>query len=455
MFDRLSEKLGGIAGRLRGVARISEADLDATLREMRLALLEADVALPVARYLMSEARERAMGAEVAKSLNPGQVIIKILHDVLADVLGGQRRDLDISNIPSVILLCGLQGAGKTTTAGKLARMLAGQGRKVALTSVDATRPAAREQLKVLAGQVDVPYLEGDGATPLTMAKSALNLARTGGHHVLILDTAGRQVVDDGLMNEIHDVASAMNASERLLVLDSMTGQTALTIAEQFHASVQLSGCILSKADADVRGGAALSVAHVTGVPVRYIGTGEKVDAFELFDPERFAGRILGQGDVLGLVEKVQAHVDQEQAEKLAKKVKKGSFDLMDFAEQLGQMQKMGGMPSMLKMLPGIKLPQEALAQMDDKPMKQMQAMVYSMTPKERRYPKVINGSRKKRITAGSGTSVQQLNQMLKQFMQMQKMMKKMKGNKGKRMMAQMASRFGGMGGAMPPDMPDI
>ncbi len=452
MFDRLSEKLGGIAGRLRGAARVSETDLDATLREMRLALLEADVALPVARYLMSEARERALGAEVSRSLNPGQVIIKILHDVLADVLGGQRRDLDISNIPSVILLCGLQGAGKTTTAGKLARLLVGQGRKVALTSVDVTRPAAREQLRVLAGQVDVPYIEGGGATPVVMAKSALNMAKTGGHHVLILDTAGRQVADDTLMAEIREVVAAVNASERLLVLDSMTGQTALTIAEQFHAAVELSGCILTKTDADVRGGAALSVAHITGVPVRYVGTGEKIDAFELFDPQRFAGRILGQGDVAGLVEKVQAHVDQEQAEKLARKVKKGSFDLMDFADQLGQMQKMGGMAGMLKMLPGVKLPQGALAQMDDKPVKRMQAMVYSMTPKERRYPRFINGSRKRRIATGSGTSVQALNQMLKQFTQTQKMMKKMKGNKGKRMMAQMASRFGGMGGGMPPGM---
>ncbi len=455
MFDRLSEKLGGIAGRLRGAARVSEADLDATLREMRLALLEADVALPVARHLMSEARERALGVGVSKSLNPGQVIIKILHDVLADVLGGQRRDLDISNIPSVILLCGLQGAGKTTTAGKLARLLAGQGRKVALTSVDATRPAAREQLQVLAGQVNVPYLEGEGTTPVAMAKSALNMAKTGGHHVLILDTAGRQVVDDALMAEIREVEATVNASERLLVLDSMTGQTALTIAEQFQASVKLSGCILTKTDADVRGGAALSVAHVTGVPVRYVGTGEKIDALELFDPQRFAGRILGQGDVAGLVEKVQAHVDQEQAEKLAKKVRKGAFDLMDFADQLGQMQNMGGMSGMLKMLPGVKLPQEALAKMDDKPTKRMQAMVYSMTQKERKYPKVINGSRKKRIAAGSGTSVQELNQMLKQFTQMQKMMKKMKGNKGKRMMAQMASRLGGMGGGMPPGMPKM
>jgi len=455
VFDRLSEKLGGIAERLRGAARVSEADLEATLREMRLALLEADVALPVARHLMSEARERALGAEVAKSLNPGQVIIKILHDVLADVLGGQRRDLDISNIPSVILLCGLQGAGKTTTVGKLARLLMGQGRKVALTSVDTTRPAAREQLKVLAGQVNVPYLEGGGTTPVAMAKSALNMAKTGGHHVLILDTAGRQVVDDALMVEIHEVAATVNASERLLVLDSMTGQTALTIAEQFQASVGLSGCILTKTDADVRGGAALSVAHVTGVPVRYVGTGEKIDAFELFDPQRFAGRILGQGDVVGLVEKVQAHVDEEQAEKLAKKVKKGAFDLMDFADQLGQMQDMGGMSGMLKMLPGVKLPQEALAKMDDKPVKRMQAMVYSMTPKERKYPKVMNGSRKKRIAAGSGTSVQELNQMLKQFTQMQKMMKRMKGNKGKRMMAQMAGRLGGMGGGIPPGMPKV
>jgi signal recognition particle subunit SRP54 len=446
MFQRLGEKLGGIAERLRGAARVSEADLDATLREMRLALLEADVALPVVRHLMAETRERAMGAEVAKSLNPGQVIIKILHDVLADVLGGQRRDLDIARIPSVVLLCGLQGAGKTTTAGKLARLLAGQGKRVALTSVDATRPAAREQLQVLAGQVDVPYVAGEGATAAAMALSALNAARSEGYHVLILDTAGRQVVDELLMAEIRDVAERIRASERLLVLDSMTGQTALTIAEQFHAAVEMTGCILTKTDADVRGGAALSVAHVTGVPVRFVGTGEKVEAFEAFDPQRFAGRILGQGDVVGLVEKVQATVDQQKAEKLASKVRKGAFDLSDFAEQLGQMQKMGGMSGMLKMLPGVKMPAEALAQMDDKPVKRMQAMVYSMTPKERLYPKIINGGRKKRIAAGSGTSVQELNQMLKQFAQMQKMMKKMKGSKGQRMMAQLAGRMGGMGG---------
>ena len=455
MFDRLSEKIGGIANKLRGVARITEADLDVTLREMRMALLEADVALPVAKHLMEEAKTRALGADVAKSLNPGQVIVKILHDVLADVLGGQRRDLDVSKIPSVILLCGLQGAGKTTTAGKLAKLLASQGKKVALTSVDATRPAAREQLQILAGQVDVPYLVGEGDTASKMAKSALQLARTNGHHVLILDTAGRQVVDDGLMDEIKSVADAVQATERLLVLDAMTGQTALQIAEQFHKTVSLSGCVLTKTDADVRGGAALSVAYSTGVPVRYVGTGEKVDAFEIFDPQRMAGRILGQGDVVGLVEKIQANVDEKQAAKLAKKVKKGAFDLMDFADQLGQMQNMGGMSSMLKMLPGVKLPQEALGEIDDKPIKRMQAMVYSMTPKERQYPKLINGSRKKRIAAGSGTSVPDLNKMLKQFAQMQKMMKKMKGGKGKRMMAQMMGQFGGMGGGGMPGMPKM
>ncbi|HKI61398.1 MAG TPA: signal recognition particle receptor subunit alpha, partial [Mariprofundaceae bacterium] len=335
MFSRLSEKLGGIAEKLRGAARVSEADLDATLREMRMALLEADVALPVVRHLMGEMRERALGAEVARSLQPGQVIIKILHDVLADILGGQRRDLDLARIPSVILLCGLQGAGKTTTAGKLARLLIAQGRKVALTSVDATRPAAREQLQVLAGQVGVPYLAGEGTTASAMAASAVRMAGQAGHHVLILDTAGRQVVDDDLMAEIREVGEAVKASERLLVLDSMTGQTALTIAEQFHASLELTGCILTKTDADVRGGAALSVAHSTGVVIRYVGTGEKIDAFEAFDPSRMAGRILGQGDVVGLVEKIQANVDQEQAEKLASKVKKGDFDLMDFADQLG------------------------------------------------------------------------------------------------------------------------
>ncbi|MDQ7011802.1 MAG: signal recognition particle protein [Mariprofundaceae bacterium] len=453
MFDRLTEKLGGIAGRLRGAARVSEGDLDATLREMRMALLEADVALPVVRHLMSEVRGRALGAEVAKSLQPGQVIVKILHDVLAEVLGGQRRDLDISSIPSVVLLCGLQGAGKTTTAGKLAKMLGSQGRKVALTSVDATRPAAREQLQVLAGQIDVPYLAGEGGTAPKMAISALNQARRAGHHILILDTAGRQVVDDALMAEIRDVEKAVRASERLLVLDSMTGQMALNVAGQFHQSLDLTGCILTKTDADVRGGAALSVAHSTGVPVRFAGTGEKIDAFEAFDPVRMAGRILGQGDVVGLVEKIQAGVDQEQAKKIAKKAAKGKFDLMDFAQQLEQMQNMGGMSSMLKMLPGMKLPQEALSQIDDKPIRHMQAMVYSMTPKERACPKIINGSRKRRIAAGSGTSVQEVNKMLKQFTQMQKMMKKMKGGKGRRMMAQMMGRMGG--GGMPPGMPKM
>ncbi len=455
MFDRLSEKLGGIANRLRGAARVSEADLDATLREMRMALLEADVALPVARHLMSQLREQALGTEVAKSLNPGQVIVKILNDLLADILGGQRRDLDISRIPSVILLCGLQGAGKTTTAGKLARLLSSQGKKVALTSVDATRPAAREQLQILAGQVNVPYLTGEGSSAAKMAASALKQARTGGHHVLILDTAGRQVVDDVLMAEIREVGDLANATERLLVLDSMTGQTALTIAEQFHASLDLSGCILTKTDADVRGGAALSVAHSTGVPVRYVGTGEKIDAFELFDPVRMAGRILGQGDIVGLVEKVQASVDHEQAEKTAQRLKKGQFDLMDFAEQLTQMQNMGGMSSMLKMLPGVNIPSGALSQMDDKPMKRMQAMVYSMTPKERQRPTLINGSRKRRIATGSGTTVPELNRMLKQFTQMQKMMKKMKGGKGKRMMAQMMGKFGGGGPGGMPGMPKM
>lgn len=452
MLNRLSEKLGDIAHRLSGAARVSEADLDRTLREMRMALLEADVALPVVRHLIGEARERALGADVARSLQPGQVIIKILHDVLADVLGGQRRDLDLSKIPSVILLCGLQGAGKTTTAGKLARLLIAQGKKVALTSVDATRPAAREQLQVLAGQVDVPYISGEGRTAAGMAASAVRQAGRSGQHVLIVDTAGRQVVDEALMTEIGQVAEAVKASERLLVLDAMTGQTALAIAEQFHTAVNMSGCILTKTDADVRGGAALSVAHSTGVPVRFIGTGEKIDAFEAFDPARMAGRILGRGDVVGLVEKIQSTVDQDMAQKAAERVRKGQFDLSDFAEQLGQMQNMGGMAGMLKMMPGIKASQEMLSQVDERPIRHMQAMVGSMTPRERKYPKLLNGSRKRRIAAGSGTSVQELNKMLKQFMQMQKMMKKMKGGKGKRMMSQMMGRLGGMGGGMPPGM---
>jgi len=443
MFSNLTDKLGDIAHRLQGRAKVGESELDATLREMRLALLEADVALPVVRHLLDEVRDQALGAEVAKSLHPGQVVVKILHDNLTDLLGGTRRPLRLEQIPSVILLCGLQGAGKTTTAGKLAKMLAAQGKKVALTSVDATRPAAREQLQVLAEQVAVPYLSGEGNGPVAMAESALLQARTSGAHVLIVDTAGRQVIDETLMEEIVAINRAITPVERLLVLDSMTGQTALAVTKQFHSHVTMTGCILTKTDADVRGGAALSVAHTTGVPIRFVGTGEKVEAFEAFDAHRFAGRILGQGDIVGLVEKVQANVDEKKAKAITDKIKKGGFDLADFGDQLDQMASLGGMNSMLKMMPGIKnLPKAALSQVDDKPMKQMRSIIYSMTPKERTRPVIINGSRKRRIAKGSGTSVQQVNQLLKQFSQMHKMMKKMRGGKGQRMMAQLASKMG-------------
>jgi len=449
VFNNLSEKLGKLTERLRGAARISDADLDKVLRELRITLLEADVALPVVRKLVELVRERAAGAEVAKSLRPGQIIVKILHDSLVEILGSRRQELNITAIPSVILLTGLQGAGKTTTAGKLAKYLLAKGKKVALTSVDATRPAAREQLQILSEQTGVPYVAGSGTTAAAMAASALDEARRLGLHVLILDTAGRQVVDEDLMAEITAVQERVKASERLLILDAMTGQTALPVAEKFHKAVNLTGCILTKADADSRGGAALSLAYSTGVQVRFLGLGEKLDAFDIFDPERMAGRILGQGDVVGLVEKVQQHIDKDSAEKLARKAAKGKFDLMDFAQQLEQMQKMGGMGEMMKMLPGMRLSEETLSQVDDKPMRQMQAMVYSMTGRERQYPKLINGSRKRRIAAGSGTTVQGVNQMLKQFSQMQKMMKKMKGAKGRRFMASIAGKLGmrGMPGA--------
>ncbi|RMH50484.1 MAG: signal recognition particle protein [Zetaproteobacteria bacterium] len=453
MFRNLTDKLGEIAHRLQGKARVDEATLDATLREMRLVLLEADVALPVVRHLIDGVRTRALGAKVARSLQPGQVVVKILHDHLAGVLGGDRRPLRLERIPSTILLCGLQGAGKTTTAGKLARLLAAEGKKVALTSVDATRPAAREQLQVLAGQIGVPYLVGGGEDPVAMARSACDQARVNGHHVLIVDTAGRQVVDTALMEEIAAVDAAIAPQERLLVLDAMTGQSALTVAERFHQRVPMSGCILTKADADVRGGAALSIAHVTGVPIRFLGTGEKLDAIEPFDGRRFAGRILGQGDIVGLVEKVQAEVDEQRARKIGDKLRKGKFDLADFGEQLDQMVNMGGMGALLKMLPGTKLPREALEQADDRQLRRMRAIIHSMTPKERQRPAIINGSRKRRIAAGSGTSVQQVNQLLKQFAQMQKMMKRMRGGRGKRMLAQLAGRMG-LPGGFPGGLPD-
>lgn len=442
MFDRLSERLGKLTSRLRGAAHVSEADIDQALRELRIALLEADVALPVVRSLLERVRARAVGAEVAKSLQPGQVIIKVLHDALTEVLGSSRRDLHLAAIPSVILLAGLQGSGKTTSAGKLARFLGEQGRRVALTSVDVHRPAAREQLEVLAAQLAVPYVHGAGKDAATMAADALDQCRRQGLHVLILDTAGRQVVDEALMAEIGRVAEAVTPVEKLLVVDAMTGQMALEVAERFHAVLKLTGCILTKADADARGGAALSVAEAVGVPVRFAGIGEKLDAFEVFDPARMAGRILGQGDVVGLVERVQKHVDHEVAERVARKAKRGAFDLMDFAEQLGQLQKMGGMGEMLKMLPGMRLPREAMDNIDERPMRRMQAMIFSMTPDERKRPAVINGSRKRRIAAGSGTTVQEVNQLLKQFTQMQKMMKKMKGAKGRRMMAAITGRMG-------------
>ncbi|MDX8393030.1 MAG: signal recognition particle protein [Mariprofundales bacterium] len=442
MFGQLSERLTAIGDKLSGAARISDKDLDDALKQLRITLLEADVALPVVRQLLHDLREKALGEEVAKSLRPGQVIVKILHDLLVELLGNEARPLDLSAIPTVILLCGLQGAGKTTTAGKLAKMLSAQGKKVALTSVDATRPAAREQLRILAQQVDVPYINTQGSDAAVMAKQALEEARSDGLHILILDTAGRQVVNDALMQEIAAVEASVQAAERLLVLDAMTGQTAVEVAEQFHKSVRLSGCILTKIDADARGGAAMSVAKVTGVPIRFAGTGEKIDAFELFDPVRMAGRILGKGDVVGLVEKMQQNVDTQSTERLALQAKKGNFNLNDFADYLDQLQKMGGLGEVAKMLPGMRLPQEALSGMDNKPIRRLQAIVYSMTTKEKRRPTLINGSRKRRIALGSGTTVQEVNRMLKQFNQMQKMMKKMRGSRGNRVAASLASRLG-------------
>ncbi len=454
MFDSLSERLGSTLKSLRGQGRITEGNVKETLREVRMALLEADVALPVVREFINRVKERAMGQDVLRSLTPGQALVKVVNDELVAVMGEANPGLNLNTQPpAVILMAGLQGAGKTTSVAKLARWLKERDRKsVMVASTDVYRPAAIDQLQTLAGEVDAKFFPSQSdQNPVDIAKNAIEQAKRDYVDVVIIDTAGRLHIDDDMMTEIKQIHAAINPVETLFTVDSMTGQDAANTAKAFNDALPLTGVILTKADGDARGGAALSIRHITGKPIKFMGVGEKTAALEPFHPDRVVSRILGMGDVLSLVEEAQRKMDVDSAEKLAKKLKKGKgFDLDDFREQLQQMSKMGGIGSMLDKLPGMaNIPDAAKKQVNDRELGKLEAIINSMTPKERRRPDIIKGSRKKRIAAGSGTQIQDVNRLLKQFTQMQKMMKKM-GSKGgmAKLMRGMGGKFpmGGMGG---------
>lgn len=431
MFDSLSDRLNGIFDKLKRRASLSEADVTAALREVRVALLEADVALPVVKDFIEVVRERAIGQEVLRSVTPGQMVVKIVHDALVETLGGEGSELNLAvSPPAPVLMVGLQGSGKTTTSGKLARRLATHDRKkVLLASLDVYRPAAQEQLAQIGRQIGVETLPiVAGEPPAKIAKRAMETGRRGGFDVVILDTAGRLHIDDTLMAEVADVRAVVNPVETLLVADSMIGQDAVQMARAFHQQIGVTGIVLTRVDGDARGGAALSMRAVTGQPIKFIGLGEKMDALEAFHPDRIAGRILGMGDVVSLVEKAAATIEQEDAEKLAKKMMAGRFDLEDMLSQLQQMKKMGDVKGLLKMLPGIGQMKNKLAaaNISDDMIRHQEAIILSMTPNERRRPELIKASRKKRIAAGAGRNVQEVNKLLKQHQQMAGMMKKVK-----------------------------
>jgi len=450
MFDGLSERLGQTVRNLRGVGRLTEDNIKDTLREVRMALLEADVALPVVREFIDHVREKALGDNVLKSLTPGQALVKVVNDELTAIMGEANETLNLSvTPPAIILMAGLQGAGKTTTVAKLARWLREKHKKsVMVVSVDVYRPAAIKQLETVAAEVGANFFPSTvKQDPVDIAKAAIKEAKIQNNDVLIIDTAGRMHIDDEMMGEIKRLHASVNPAETLFVVDSMTGQDAANTSKAFNDALPLTGVILTKTDGDARGGAALSTRYITGKPIKFIGVGEKMSALEPFHPERIASRILGMGDVVGLVEDVQSSIDHEKAAKLANKLKKGKgFNLEDFSEQLKQMKNMGGIASLMGKLPGMpNMPKGAMDQVDDKKMLHLEAIISSMTPKERHFPDVIKGSRKKRIAAGSGLQVQDVNRLLKQFTQMQKMMKKMKGGG-------MAKMMRSMKGQLPPGM---
>ncbi|HPB74071.1 MAG TPA: signal recognition particle protein [Chromatiaceae bacterium] len=456
MFENLQERFGRALDNLRGRGRLTEDNIKDSLREVRMALLEADVALPVVRAFVDRVREKAMGEEVARSLTPGQVLIKIVSDELVTLMGAANESLNLAaQPPAVVLMAGLQGSGKTTSVAKLARWLQEkQKKKVMVVSCDVYRPAAIDQLQTLAGEVEAEFFPSQGdQDPVHIARAALDAARKHFKDVLIVDTAGRLHVDQAMMDEIQRVHAAIKPVETLFVVDAMTGQDAANTAKAFDDALPLTGVILTKADGDARGGAALSIRHLTGKPIKFLGVGEKTAALEPFHPERIASRILGMGDVLSLVEEVQGKIDRDKAEQLVKKIQKGKdFDLADFRDQLLQMSKMGGMAGLLDKLPGMgQVPEHLKQQVNDKEMKRLVAMIDSMTPQERAFPALIRGGRKRRIASGSGTQIQDLNRLLKQFTVMQKTMKKMKGGGVTRMLRSLSGRLPGMG--MPGRMP--
>ncbi|WP_026973064.1 signal recognition particle protein [Aliagarivorans marinus] len=454
MFQNLSDRLSKTLKNISGRGRLTDDNIKETLREVRMALLEADVALPVVREFVKTVKERALGQEVNKSLSPGQVFVKIVQQELEKAMGEANEELNLaSQPPAVVMMAGLQGAGKTTSVGKLARFLKERHKKkVMVVSADVYRPAAIKQLETLAGEVGVEFFPSSvEQKPVDIVNGAIDAARKQFADVLLVDTAGRLHVDEQMMDEIKSLHAAVEPVETLFVVDSMTGQDAANTAKAFNDALPLTGVILTKADGDARGGAALSIRHITGKPIKFIGMGEKSDALEPFHPERIASRILGMGDVLSLIEEVERKVDKDKAQKLAQKVTKGDgFDLEDFREQLAQMRDMGGMMGLMDKLPGMSnMPAHMKDQMDDKLTVRMEAIISSMTPGERARPDIIKGSRKRRIAAGSGVQIQDVNKLLKQFTQMQKMMKKMKGKGGMRkMMSQMKGMMppGGMGG---------
>lgn len=450
MFESLSERLNRTIKNLRGQGRLSEQNVKDTLREVRMALLEADVALPVVKQLIDTVREKALGQEVLTSLSPGQALIKLVNDELVAVMGAQSVGLELNvQPPAVVLMAGLQGSGKTTTTGKLAlRLKERDKRKVMVVSCDVYRPAAIAQLAKLASDISVEFFPSEpDQKPIDIARAALEQARKQFMDVLIVDTAGRLAVDQEMMTEISELNSALNPAETLFVVDSMTGQDAATTARAFGETLPLTGVVLTKTDGDARGGAALSVRMVTGKPIKFIGAGEKLTALETFHPDRIASRILGMGDVVSLVEEVQEKVDHQKAEKLARKINKGkTFDMVDLRDQMDQMLNMGGMSSLLDKLPGAaNLPDAVKNQANDSEIRRSIAIINSMTPHERKFPAVIKGSRKRRIAAGSGTQVQEINKLIKQHAQMSKMMKKMARGGMKKMLR-------GMKGQMPPGM---